>query len=137
MPELSPTDSLTSSRTQSIIVGLTQLQTRSKARANFIRHLSEREDISTDSKLSLRALLESEVQHRRSLRNVTRLWRTLGTEEQPSSSLLELTSSLLRENDTLGTALEPWRNSSLLDEQTRISEMWRSLSKSADSFIED
>lgn len=133
----SPSASETSSRRQSIIDGLSYLENLTKAQASFIRHCLDAEELSTDSRQSLRNLLDSMVEHRRRLRNCKRAWMTLGTSEPQTPGLESHTATLLRENDTLITALEPWRKLSLLGEQSALQEMWRRLSTSAAYFTGD
>lgn len=111
---------------------LDELDTAAKGRANIVRSCTESKNISNAERESLKDLLRCITDHRKRLRAVRRLWRSLDSCERPSAELVEATQLCMSEARELGHALDPWRTQTI-DQVTRsIAVTWSRLARAAD-----
>lgn len=111
---------------------LEELDTAAKGRASIVRSCTELRDISEAERESLKDLLRCITEHRKRLRAVRRLWKSLDAFERPSTELVEATQLCLREAREMAEALEPWRIHTIDQIAASVVATWARLAHAAE-----
>lgn len=116
---------------------LHELNESTKAQQAFLNSCGDATWISDDERRAIRWLLSALVEHRRRVRIIARMWRTLNPDESAGSELVSDTAELLDESRYFAPFIDQWR--SVVIGQTRLERkrFWRSMIELAELNLGD
>ena len=110
-----------------IIGSLDDISESAKSQQALLNSCSDATWITDEERGAVRWLLSALIEHRRRVRVIARLWRTLGPDEPVGGALAAETAELIDENAHFRPFIEQWR--SVVTERTRLERQafWRQM----------
>lgn len=117
---------------EEVVRRLDELNDTTKAKQAFLNSCSDATWITDEQRCEIRWLLDALIEHRRRVRTMTRIWRSMSPQENVSHSLVGETSSLIDESDYFSPFIDKWRSVVVGRTSCDRQAFWRSMRELAE-----
>ncbi|KPH20752.1 hypothetical protein AN948_05165 [Rhodococcus sp. ADH] len=110
-----------------VVKALCALNDTTKRQQSLLNSCSDAEWLGEDERRAVRSLLDALIEHRRRVRVMIRLWRSLCLDDVLEEGLVRETSQIIDENRYFVPHVDKWRNAVIKREGLERELFWRGM----------